>query len=64
MYGSIDSINGMVNRIIKETKWKDLSIIMTGGFSEVIKSKVSKSFIFNPNLTLEGLNFIHHNLSK
>jgi len=64
MYGAIDSINGMVNRINKETKWKDCSIIMTGGFSEVIKSKISKNFIFNPNLTLEGLNFIHHNLSN
>ncbi len=64
MYGAIDSINGMIQRIINETKWKNPSIIVTGGFSELIKSELDKRFIINSNLTLEGLNTIHNLISN
>ena len=63
MYGSLDSINGMIKRIINETKWDNCSIIITGGFSELIKDKLDNNFIINPNLTLEGLNFIYQQIS-
>tara|TARA_Y100001968_G_scaffold131855_3_gene120354 strand:- start:748 stop:1491 length:744 start_codon:yes stop_codon:yes gene_type:complete len=64
MYGAIDSVNGMIKRIINETKWKNYSIIITGGLSELLKSKLNQKYIFNPNLTLEGLNFINQKISK
>ena len=64
MYGTIESINGMIKRIIKETKWEKCSIIITGGFSELIKMKLNQKFIFNSNLTLQGLNFINQKISN
>lgn len=64
MYGTIDSINGMIKRIIKETKWGKYSVIITGGFSELIKLKLDRKFILNSNLTLQGLNFINQKISN
>ena len=58
MYGAIDSINGMIQRILNEKKWNDSTIIITGGFSELIKEKLNKNFIINTNLTLQGLYYI------
>lgn len=62
MFGLLDSINGMIKRIINETKWDDCSIIITGGYCELIKNKLDKNFIINPNLTLEGLKFIYQKI--
>ena len=61
MYGAIDSINGMIQRILNEKKWTDSTIIITGGFSELIKEKLNENFIINPNLTLQGLYYIQKN---
>ena len=63
MYGSLDAINGMIKRIIKETEWNDCSIIITGGFSSLIKNKLDQNFIFDSNLTLKGLQLIFQNKS-
>ena len=55
MFGAVDSVEGMIKRIINEMEWKYYEIILTGGFSTII----SKNFLFNhyiePNLTLYGI---------
>ncbi len=62
MYGAIDSINGMIKRIINETKCNNYSIILTGGLSQNITEKIDETIIINPNLTIEGLYIIYKKL--
>ena len=64
MYGALDSINGMLHRIQQETKWKKCSVIVTGGFSELIKHKVKNNYIINSNLTLEGIQLIYNRIKN
>lgn len=59
MFGAICSIEGMIKIIENELDSK-LYIILTGGFSKLISSKLSYTHILEPNLTLNGLNLIYH----
>jgi len=57
MFGAINSIEGMVSMIQKEIK-SELFIILTGGFSQLISSKLSCKHILKPNLTMDGIRLI------
>lgn len=59
MYAAIDSVQGMIQRILKETQWKNCSIILTGGFSNLISPELSLQHHHAPNLTLEGMRIIY-----
>lgn len=61
MFGGIDSVNGMLNRIQKEMNWKSLNIILTGGFSSLISPKLDRPHHLLPHLTLDGMRFIAEN---
>jgi len=58
MYGAVDQIEGMVKRIDKETQTNN-NIILTGGFSKIIASKLSIDHILDIDLTLKGMVFIN-----
>ena len=58
MFGAINSIEGMISMIQNEIK-SELSIILTGGFSQLISSKLSYKHILKPNLTLDGIRLIY-----
>ena len=58
MFGAIDQVYGMINRITKETKL-DYSIILTGGISKKISTQFSQKHIVDINLTLKGILFIY-----
>ena len=60
MYGAIDQILGMINRIKEETKINNFSIILTGGFSKKISPKLEIPHILDEHLTLKGLLFIYN----
>ncbi len=59
MFGAICSIEGMIKMIENELDSK-LYIILTGGFSTLISSKLSYKHILEPHLTLDGLNLIYN----
>ncbi len=59
MFGAISSIEGMISMIQNEIK-SELSIILTGGFSQLISSKLSYKHILKPNLTLDGIRLIYN----
>ena len=60
MFGAIDQINGMINRIQKETEVYDYSIILTGGFGKLLSPQLSIDHILDEHLTLKGLSHIYN----
>ena len=58
MFGGIDAINGMLNRIQIEMNWKNLNVILTGGFSILISPQLERPHQLVPHLTLDGMRFI------
>ena len=58
MFGGIDAINGMLNRIQIEMNWGKLNVILTGGFSSLISPQLERTHQFAPHLTLDGMRFI------
>ena len=60
MFGAIDQINGMINRIQEETQNKNYSIILTGGFGKFLSPKLNITYILDEHLTLKGLLYIHN----
>jgi len=58
MYAGIDAIDGMLNRIISELDM-DMNVVLTGGFSKIISTKLSTSHKLIPMLTLDGIRLIN-----
>jgi len=58
MFGAIDQVEGMVRRIKKETN-QDYRIILTGGFSNLISSKLKVPHTIDIDLTLKGIIYIY-----
>ena len=56
IYGIINEIDGVVKEYSK--KYKDLTVILTGGDSEFLSNQLKSSIFANSNFLLEGLNFI------
>ena len=56
-WGYLSVVNGIINKIIKEKKFKP-KIILTGGLSYIFKSQIILNPIIDENLTLEGLRII------
>lgn len=57
MFGAINSIEGMIMMIQKELE-SELFLILTGGFSKLISSKLSYKHILKPHLTMDGIRLI------
>ena len=58
MYGGLDSVEGMIKRIIAETNYQDTHIILTGGFSSLISSQMTIPHSLDETITLYGLKLI------
>ena len=58
MFGAVDQVEGMVKRIFKESP-ANYSIILTGGFANLISPKLSFLHTVNQDLTLQGMIYIH-----
>ena len=56
-WGYISVVNGIIEKIIDEKKFKP-KIILTGGLANIFKSRIKPKPIVNENLTLEGLRII------
>tara|TARA_B100000686_G_C16711819_1_gene929613 strand:- start:1125 stop:1625 length:501 start_codon:yes stop_codon:yes gene_type:complete len=55
--GYVSLINGIINKIIIERKFKP-KIILTGGLAKVFENEIKFTTYYEPNLTLEGLYLI------
>lgn len=53
-----ESLNGIINKI-KEELDIDFKVIVTGGNATLIQSEIKAIDVFEPNLTLEGLNILY-----
>jgi len=56
-WGYVSAINGIIQKIINEKKFKP-KIILTGGLAKIFKNDIKPKPIVNTNLTLEGLQVI------
>ena len=59
MFGAIDQINGMINRIKDETQTDNYTIILTGGFGKLLSPKLNVKHTLDEHLTLKGLLHIY-----
>lgn len=58
LWGAVDQINGMVQRIRKTTGWEFPVVLATGGLAEMVAEKTESITVTIPDLTLQGLNCI------
>jgi len=58
MFGAVDQVNGMIDRINKETN-EDNKVILTGGFSKILAPHINSNNILDMHLTLKGMIFIY-----
>jgi type III pantothenate kinase len=59
MFGAVDQVHGMINRIKEETN-TDYSIFLTGGFSKLIVPQLNISHTIDTDLTLKGMIYIYN----
>ncbi len=57
-YGWISMIDGIIDRIEHEYQ-KKFQIILTGGYSDIIKENLNRKSILDPLLTMKGLKLIY-----
>lgn len=58
VYGFASLIDGMIDRVAKEQKWKNYAVILTGGFSELIAPFVTHKHTLDKDLNLFGLKIL------
>ena len=59
MYGQVGQTEYIINRVKKETGYKDLKVVATGGLGRLVSNETSMIDEYNPDLTLEGLRLIY-----
>ncbi|MDW7679593.1 MAG: type III pantothenate kinase [bacterium] len=61
MFGTVDLINGLLNRIEKQLK-KEIKVIATGGLAIIIVPQLDRKIVIEPDLTLLGLKLIYDSI--
>ncbi|MFQ6609551.1 MAG: type III pantothenate kinase [Fidelibacterota bacterium] len=59
MFGAVDAVQGMVERIKSELSLEEITVILTGGFSTIISPGLSIPHTLEPDLTLKGIRLIY-----
>ncbi len=59
MYGQIGQTEYIINQVIKETGWKDLAVVATGGLGRLVSNETDMIKVYDPDLTLSGLRYIY-----
>ena len=59
MYGQIGQAEYIINQVKKETGYKDLKVVATGGLGRLISNETDMIDEYNSELTLEGLRLIY-----
>lgn len=58
MYGAVDQIDGMLDRIAAETGWGSMEVVITGGLSGLVAPELRTRAVHDPDLTVQGLRII------
>lgn len=59
MYGQIGQTEYIINQVKKETGYKNLKVVATGGLGRVVSGETKLIDEYDPELTLEGLRLIY-----
>lgn len=60
LYGQIGQTEYIINQVIKETGYKDLKVVATGGLGRIISEETKMIEVYDASLTLEGLRLIYN----
>ena len=60
VYGQIGQTEYIVDQIKKETGYKDLKVVATGGLGRIIEGETDRIDVYDTALTLNGLRLIYH----
>ncbi len=63
-FGHCALIEGLVKKITHELQEELIQTVVTGGAIDLLAPCLHPDFKVNPNLTLEGLHFLHKNLKR
>jgi type III pantothenate kinase len=58
VWGMVFMVDGMIQRIRRETECPDARVILTGGLSGVVAPGLQTKCVHDPNLTLDGLRIL------
>ncbi|MBQ1682443.1 MULTISPECIES: type III pantothenate kinase [Agathobacter] len=59
VYGQIGQTEYLIDQIRKETGIADAKVVVTGGLGRIISEGTAKVDIYDPNLTLKGINLVY-----
>ncbi len=59
MYGQIGQTEYIINQVKKETGYKDLKVVATGGLGRIVSNETAMIDEYRSDLTLEGLRLIY-----
>ncbi len=59
-FGTVYALEGFISRLRKELFFEDAQVIVTGGFSQLIRSGTGTIDIIDPQLTLKGLEILYY----
>ncbi|MBE5890654.1 MAG: type III pantothenate kinase [Lachnospiraceae bacterium] len=59
VYGQIGQTEYLIDRIRKETGIEDAKVVVTGGLGRIISEGTHKVDVYDPNLTLKGINLVY-----
>jgi len=64
LYGQIGQTEYIIKQVKKETGYKDLKVIATGGLGKIIAAETKSIEVYNNILTLEGIRLIYQRNKK
>ena len=64
IYGQIGQTEYIIRETKKETGYKDLKVVATGGLGTIIANETDAIDIFDPTLTLQGLRLIYNKQNR
>ncbi len=59
VFGSAGLVENIIRKIKKETGWKELKVVATGGMAKLIREEVTCIDVVDRTLTLEGLKTVY-----
>lgn len=64
IYGQIGQTEYIIRQTKKETGYKDLKVVATGGLGIIIADEIDTIDIYDPTLTLQGLRLIYNKQNR
>ena len=64
IYGQIGQTEYIIRQTKKETGYKDLKVVATGGLGKIIANETDEIDIYDPTLTLQGLRLIYNKQNR